>query len=713
MYFYFCVACREYEGRAAHNNYLLTNPLVSFCAAPAPPTNRMSEARQPPISNYFGVATGKIPEAPAKKRASLKVSGGAAPKCTAAVKGVRSGTETQRTTLQARPKEQKEKKAHGTQTKKVANGSSPPLTKEQTRIVHCELLLQPQDFIVVNAYAGSGKTLTLQEFVRGHPRKRFLYLVYNKSTREDAKRRLDGLPNLASQDIHTYHSLAYRTFQGEYQLLAQDYKYKQQLQQWWENRKASPSTIRVPDSTDHQHHTAFWDEVMRKLREFCVSDRLQVTIKDPVFAADIGAGAAAREREPEHEHKTSADDDDDAQDAFASSASAAAAPYDASDVDACVQELVTATVDLRIGCTSFEMMLKLLQLKKCVFGEYQVVALDEAQDIMPVVTAILLQQLHCALVVVGDERQQINQWTGAINAMTNLEPHFPKAQTRHYTLSRTHRFSQNVCAFVNRLLGVTGCELAIPLRSNVKNATTSVHESSVHRVIELALEARARRKKEVANVRSPAPPAHVAVVTRTKRLAVRHLLQLAIGRAVPGLTIGCCSSLRYAIERCIRLAKMTDQNLVRVLQRAKASNNVEQVTDILIIQTLAKSTAGGRAQVAADLTRLLAKVGTDPNADIDIYTAHSAKGKEWLSVMVGEDFDESFSRLQAQNGGYEQAGAFVPWLSDSDCGNQEVTGAGDGTDKQKQDQCCLYVAVTRARCVLLLPPKLYALYVES
>jgi len=96
------------------------------------------------------------------------------------------------------------------------------LTDEQREIVHHHPA--PHQRILVNAYAGTGKTTTCRAIIERHgaqmrfdgslyPRApggaglRFLYLVFNRSVQKDAERRLSDLEHC---DCRTSHSIAYR-----------------------------------------------------------------------------------------------------------------------------------------------------------------------------------------------------------------------------------------------------------------------------------------------------------------------------------------------------------------------------------------------------------------------------------------------------------------------------------------------------------------------
>ena len=76
------------------------------------------------------------------------------------------------------------------------------LTEEQRHIVDCD-----KNIILVNAYAGTGKTSTLVQFCKVRKNARFLYLAYNASMAKEAKSKFKGNNNVACATIH---SLAFR-----------------------------------------------------------------------------------------------------------------------------------------------------------------------------------------------------------------------------------------------------------------------------------------------------------------------------------------------------------------------------------------------------------------------------------------------------------------------------------------------------------------------
>ena len=96
--------------------------------------------------------------------------------------------------------------------------------------------------------------------------------------------------------------------------------------------------------------------------------------------------------------------------------------------------------------------LKLYQL-----GRYKIPAdyilVDEAQDVSPVMIAIVLAQKHAKKVFVGDSFQSIYSWRGAVNSLELLERKFnPKV----CYLSRSFRCPPNVGNLADRIIRLAG-----------------------------------------------------------------------------------------------------------------------------------------------------------------------------------------------------------------------------------------------------------------
>lgn len=79
------------------------------------------------------------------------------------------------------------------------------LTYEQQRIVNYDLDLTKSDFVRIMAFAGTGKTTTLIEYIKNRPQLQFLVIFYNKSLQEAAQKKF----KLDNAVFRTMHSIAY------------------------------------------------------------------------------------------------------------------------------------------------------------------------------------------------------------------------------------------------------------------------------------------------------------------------------------------------------------------------------------------------------------------------------------------------------------------------------------------------------------------------
>ncbi|CAB3978993.1 F-box DNA helicase 1-like [Paramuricea clavata] len=91
--------------------------------------------------------------------------------------------------------------------------------------------------------------------------------------------------------------------------------------------------------------------------------------------------------------------------------------------------------------------LKLYQLSKPVITKYDCILVDEAQDCTPAVADILLSQ-KVAKILVGDPHQQIYGFRGATNAMAQVD------STHIYYLTQSFRFGSEIASVASSLLHI-------------------------------------------------------------------------------------------------------------------------------------------------------------------------------------------------------------------------------------------------------------------
>ncbi|WP_055567762.1 UvrD-helicase domain-containing protein [Streptomyces atriruber] len=226
--------------------------------------------------------------------------------------------------------------------------------------------------------------------------------------------------------------------------------------------------------------------------------------------------------------------------------------------------------------------------------------LDEAQDTNPVVEQIFLaQREHAQLVMVGDSAQAIYQWRGAKDVMSSFEG-------RHFSLTQSFRFGPRLAAEANRWLSLAGA--ALRLRGTEAIPT------------------------ELGPVQRPD-----AVLCRTNVGAMAQVMQL--------MSAGHRVALVGGGQGLNLLARAAQD-----LKEGRPTHHPELVlfTSWGDLQDYATHDPGGRdLQPLVDLVDthgpdaiLAAVAGLAPenSADITVSTAHKAKGREWASVRIADDF---------------------------------------------------------------------------
>ncbi|UNZ18055.1 UvrD-helicase domain-containing protein [Streptomyces sp. 891-h] len=262
--------------------------------------------------------------------------------------------------------------------------------------------------------------------------------------------------------------------------------------------------------------------------------------------------------------------------------------------------------------------------------------LDEAQDTNPVLEQVFTAQRdHAQLVMVGDSAQAIYGWRGAQDVMTDFD-------AEHLTLTRSFRFGPQIAEEANRWLALADAPIRL-------TGTTSI-------------------PAEVGNVDQPD-----AVLCRTNIGAMTEVMRL--------LSNGLRVALARGGQQLAALALAAHD-----LKEGRRTHHPELVLfpswgDLQ--DYAAYDPAGRDLQPFVDLVdthgpdAILAAVAelTDETcADVTVSTAHKAKGREWSTVKIGNDFPQPM-----ENGATTSATARAP------------------TRVSDADARLAYVAVTRAR----------------
>ncbi len=272
----------------------------------------------------------------------------------------------------------------------LPTGSSKPgivPTLEQEAVVRCDL--SKGQFVLIDAFAGAGKTSTFEFLTRANEGKRFLYLCYNKELADAAKARFP-----ANVDCKTSHALAYGPV---------GWRYKKKLG----NLRAVDVRAEL-NLSDLKDATA----VLESLNNFLFSAHAEITI----------------------DHMSGPLDDREW-------------------LVPLVKKLWGKIIDQNDSTPMpHDGYLKLWAISNPDLSRYDVLLLDESQDANPLLLSLILSQWKnktCAVVLVGDRHQSIYLWRRASNAMEYCDG----LATQKYTLTESFRFTQGVADFANVILG--------------------------------------------------------------------------------------------------------------------------------------------------------------------------------------------------------------------------------------------------------------------
>ncbi|MEU5209329.1 UvrD-helicase domain-containing protein [Streptomyces sp. NPDC020742] len=262
--------------------------------------------------------------------------------------------------------------------------------------------------------------------------------------------------------------------------------------------------------------------------------------------------------------------------------------------------------------------------------------LDEAQDTNPVVEQIFnAQREHSQLVMVGDSAQAIYGWRGARDVMSNFDG-------SQLALSQSFRFGAALAEEANRWLHIV--------------------DSPIRLTGTPAINTRLERLEE--------PD---AILCRSNVGAMLEVMrQLEAGRRVA--LVGGGDALR-ALARAARDLKAGKRTTHPELILFDTWGELQEYAeydpsgrDLLPLVDLVDEHGVDVILQAVD------QLAAEQGAEIVVSTAHKAKGREWASVRIGEDFEEPIDPEETDENG-------DPLPGDIDSAEARLA----------------YVAVTRAR----------------
>lgn len=245
-------------------------------------------------------------------------------------------------------------------------------TDEQISVIEADF----EEILVVNAFAGTGKTYTLIGFSKLRSNKKILYLAYNKSIKKEAEHKFKDLPNVT---IKTTHGLAYSMFGKKYE------------------KRFKEKGMEIPTKI----YAEYCDDVDEKNRfyyAYVLSNVISDFVQSAFTVEQYIENMIKNKSIFEEKFKLSIN-------------------YFLSKFEIVWEDLLTND-DMPF---EHDFYLKEYQLSEPYLTIYDYILLDEAQDANDCVIDIIMQQYGNKKVFIGDTFQQIYGWRGAVNALDKVK----------------------------------------------------------------------------------------------------------------------------------------------------------------------------------------------------------------------------------------------------------------------------------------------------
>lgn len=446
----------------------------------------------------------------------------------------------------------------------------------------------PARTLLVSAGAGTGKTTTLEAYAQARPRDNILYLAFNQSIRTEAQRRFPR-----NVRCLTTHGLAYGSFGKQFERKLGNVK---------------------------PYHLANAFQLPMLVAGFVLEGLMRwLYSADPVLSDAHFVGV-----EPEDRARLV-------------------------DFGRMVWKVMcdpTAT-GIPMPHDGYQ---KLYQISAPQL-DYDVILFDEAQDANAAVLDIINRQDDATKVFVGDRRQAIYGFRGAINAMDSV------AAEAHLQLTGSYRYGQGVADVANAVLSAYSAG-SIELRGLVPGRTRfNIPENTSHTIL--------------ARTNAGLFSAAVDVLESGKAFSF----------------VGGAGSYRFnALLDADTLRRGKNESIRDPFLRAfdtygdlKEYAEVVEDGELRSLISIVDRYRDGLPRLIDSLSRAAGNPHGEKSM-VTLATAHRAKGIEWPSVRLCDDFTDMR-------------------MAPTEDGGQAVPPADEEVN-------LLYVAVTRAKEKLVLPPPL-------
>ncbi len=465
------------------------------------------------------------------------------------------------------------------------------LTDEQRAI--CGVHLKPGQVMLIEAFAGAAKTSTLEEYASAHKELSFLYMAFNASAAEDARQRFPQ-----SVTCKTQHALAFADFGRLYKAKLENLR---------------PKTIMRPMGFDFSSQAQI---AIETINNFLHSPDIAIESRHLPGFIHGNPDVKAVER---------------------------------SRILTAVNKLWARMCDPQDQEVPMphDGYLKLWQLEiaktgrlPSVFNRFDVLFLDEAQDTNPTMEAVIRAAVKAGrhrIILVGDSRQNIYGFRGAVNLMERMGKDIATGKIDGLTKSLTcsFRYPQHIADVATEILNADISSGERPVKVRGMRPKTDRHclsEAVISRsnggLIGAAIDYLQRR-----------PGAKIHFVTTSEKTNWDPT-QMYRFDALMG--VWCQKYGRPVKDPYIR----SFANYAEIVSFSKGDKNGQGADRELEAYVRLVESYG--PELPRHLENITRHCGSPEGARC-FGTAHRSKGLEWDRVMLTEDFEKSCNLLALKN----------------------------------------------------------------
>ena len=500
--------------------------------------------------------------------------------------------------------------------------SSTALTDEQQEIINADF--NGYDTLLINAYAGTGKTTTLSAFSKKRSSEKFIYLAFNKSVADEAKK-------IFSSNARTFHSWAlgfvrrvYKTNETSNELTLKDIIREVEI------LKAITEKNKKQKSNN------------RKKGEIYKNAYIIAAVIKEIFEGFCRSSANSVK---EYVKENFYNDFNNANGHFYLEHCIELADI----IEGLIQKMKNGEIEcphcayLKI----FELELKRNpNFRKEVEDNYDYILIDEAQDLNEVMISIL-SCLNVKRVFVGDECQQIYAWNGSVNAFQKItEDYTDKFRWKKLDLTKSFRCGQQPTEYANKCI-----KLIKKLKSRMKaknGIKTKLNGDNNEQPLMKPREGELDKKDILSK----------AFLGRTNKSIFKKALKCIeekkkfyIERLKDKSEDG-SGSFKNFLNRLKNIGYLKERKDKEIKDAfIKSFNNFKQlqkyaedVHDIELLSQIAIVNGKSSNYIEEIVNKIQNACTTKEKSQIVLATAHTAKGLEFKECELADDFFECLNR---------------------------------------------------------------------